>query len=329
MSYVNGSAYYPSSLVRQIHGIPHLNSELQLQSSTFDAPSYFRWNSYTESLVVLPVILASVFATVTLFMFMTIILKPWNFCSQMMTTLNNLKEDSKHKSLERIPSTLSSLNPQPARKAWAPSIRSMTFMMVICLLICILWNNSAIYANHYLSQGIGEVIDNLQSIITTTNSLYDDGISLASDSAILSSLILSSTATCPDASTLIPYANSLNSYLLDYNAIISPIPGILSEVSDDFTRLISEDKDITLWSIYSVFYLLAIWMCLPVIRQRKRWLQLAILIDGLVGIIFICVGSALMAITVSQSYQYLMYALSNQLDARVDGSRGFLRFTLQ
>jgi hypothetical protein len=52
---------YPILLVRQIHALPHLNEVLLKQSSTFDVTYDSQSNSYTKSLLVLPIILGNLF----------------------------------------------------------------------------------------------------------------------------------------------------------------------------------------------------------------------------------------------------------------------------
>ena len=58
MSY--NSTYIPSDDVQGFHELPHLNAQLQRQSSDFGITADSQWNSYTQSLHPLPIICVSI-----------------------------------------------------------------------------------------------------------------------------------------------------------------------------------------------------------------------------------------------------------------------------
>ena len=56
-SIVYNDTYIPSTMVKSIHNLPHLNYLLKKQSNTWDITSDSYWNNYSKSVLTLPLII--------------------------------------------------------------------------------------------------------------------------------------------------------------------------------------------------------------------------------------------------------------------------------
>ena len=229
----NETSYSAIDIVRQVHSLPHLNLELEQQSNDFDITYDDYNNSYTQSLVTLPVLIGGL-ALFLLFAFQVYLL--FASCCACCPQRNALGESVRGKK----------------------TIRTRLALAVVIIGVFIV-NQIVLFGNAELSRGVDHLKDGLDYLESTFKKLDDDGNKLLSYGDDLSAQWTNASLTgCAAAAQLVPYIDEYDSYVNDYLDVVSPVSDQCSDISDDAHDWAVGYKDDSIWILYAIIMVNAI-----------------------------------------------------------------------
>ena len=231
------SAYYPpNDLVISMHSITHLDQQLKASSNQFDLNIQQINNTYTLSLIPIPLIIAIIFFIILIATDITLLLydKKWKCCKSETLSKGLIYY---HESIRYYMNS-------------KESFRNLFIGSSIVILIII---QSLLIGNYFYMQGIDQSRASLSSVSNTFSVMNQDGLNMYPPSTQLSSYALQCGSGASDLYPTSALIASYNSTLSTYTNLISGIPPILNTLDSYIQQYGVYYYQIGLYTIYSVY----------------------------------------------------------------------------
>lgn len=300
MSISNITSYNPIILVQQIHQLPHLNVHLHLESTTFDVSTSSFWNSYTKSIVTLPVIIFALFTFITLVVLL-LFCCDCCYCKGSLCLLSFWKSRTTSKSEHELSSSnvislTTNLTTKSSEEVATPSIKTLVMAFLIFFVLTILCNQTVFFGNRYLSTGINDVVNSVGFVQDSVDSLNTYGNDLTLVDNNIENLVTLCTPTCEAITGINSYLPQLSDDISLYNSYISPLPDSVSNALNKLQLYGINYKNDSLWVIYGIITLLII-LYIPSVRRKSSCLiQSTIITNCIIMILIFLIGTVLMVI---------------------------------
>lgn len=270
----SSNSYIPSKIVVSTHNIPHLNAQLQSVSNTFGLEYNTLWNSYTQSVLPIPVAIAILgFLSLTV---LTISLLARPLCGRCKCS----------------PKERFTADGEIDKSIWvSPTFFSMKNLQVIfyfTAFLAIIADQALYFGNVYISNGVSNSVSSINTLSNTFNNIN------AQNQALVVSInsLTSDAALCGQASHIVfspamtkLYNNSVTS-LTNY---IAPIPTSLGHVSDSLTKYATTDKNNSIWILYGCVVAVILSFQIGMCVSNKRALQVSIFLSEILILAFVII----------------------------------------
>lgn len=284
-SIVYNDTYIPSTIVRSIHNLPHLNYLLNKQSNTWDITSDSYWNNYSKSVLTLPLIIG--FSGLLLFFILLCIL---SCCNKEEVEDNDEDEQQQEShnnrnvgdnlingnnnynnlttrmivddegflydpSMNYSNNNYTSIITTTVRKNM--SIKKSKYYVVIIILViisAIVVNQFLIYGNNCINHGITYGSSDINNIKDLFVDLNNDGNNLLTYGDNMDTYLSSacSTTTCRYACSYSSYLKEYNNYINDYLNYIYDLPDQCNNIHNYLHLYGSLYKNILIWLFYGL-----------------------------------------------------------------------------
>jgi hypothetical protein len=281
-SIVYNDTYIPSTIVRHIHNLPHLNYLLNIQSNTWDITSDSYWNNYSKSVLTLPLIIG--FSGLLLFFILLCILSCCN-----KEEVEDIDEDEQQQqshnnrnvgdnlingdnnlttrmivddegflydpSMNYSNNNYTSIITTTVRKNM--NIKKSKYYVVIIIVVifsAIIVNQFLIFGNNFINHGITYGSGDINNIKDLFVDLNNDGNNLLTYGDNLDTYLSSAcfTTTCTTACTYSSYLQEYNNYINDYLDYIYDLPDQCNNIHNYLYLYGSLYKNILLWLFYGL-----------------------------------------------------------------------------
>lgn len=221
---IYNDTYSTSTMVEQMHQLPHLSSSLTTEDNTFDITVDSTWNSYTRSLLPLPLILMA------LALLSVVVFQCATCCAACC----------------RKP------NQAPVQTSGLWNCRIAFFF---ALAVVLLFDQSLIFGSKYLGDGVSTADDGLDFVGNTFTLLDNYGSDLTADGDALQEDFTNSANinNCDEAATLNDYMDDYFTYVDEYTSLVSDVPGKVNDAQDALHKYGVDYKNKTIWVFYGMF----------------------------------------------------------------------------
>lgn len=272
---IYNDTYSLLNIVKDIHQIPHLNSQLKYESNDWDITIDSQWNSYTKSVLTLPIILFVIGIILILIYLIAI------FCCYKKSTheYESLSPDIRNSNKE-------------SKKI---AIRLLMFVIISIILI----DQLIFVGNNYLTHGINTGSDNLDSLDTIFVNLNDYGDELTNESNNLQSDLSQSCNTCRNACLLLPSINDLNTYIDNYLSYIEDVPNQCDTIENRLNLYGSFYKSLLIWIMYSLILGCSLMYGIGIYKSKINIIRIGICCGNTIMICLVVTCFLLMILLVS------------------------------
>ena len=234
---IYNDTYSVSETVKEVHQILHLNSHGQSSSTDFGITISSTWNDYTKSLLPIPIICMSI-ALLALFIF-----EMWACCACCCRT--EVDDD--------LPLV------QRRAKPVDYSLRYYRIGFLVFLIILVGFDQSILFGNKYLTNGVSNADDGLNYLESTFTDLNDYGDVLLADGYLLQDDFTNAYVkdNCQQANTLNSYLADYFSYVQDYQSYVADVPDKCNNAQDALHTYGVTYKNKTVWVFYAMFLVTA------------------------------------------------------------------------
>lgn len=260
--------YSEIAIVRQMHELPHLDSSLQSSGKDFDI-SYDEdpWNSYTQSLLTVPIICGAV--AIALLLFFEIYLL-YSCCFSSRKARNMIRarrrtDQANNTNNDNAASGSGEAGTCTPRRLW------MVLLIVLIGAGALACTQLPLFGNAELNRGVDVLKDGLDYIEDVFIELTNDGDSLTDDgNTLLDQLDTAANTGCPEASN---FDDEIEEYLEsveEYLDFVEPIPDQVSFYHDGVDRWGVDFKNDTIWILYAVMMVTIFMLLIGAIFQKSR-----------------------------------------------------------
>lgn len=267
------SSYEPIALVRQMHRLPHLTMRLEPHDHEFDIDYDSQWNSYTQSLLPLPIIIASVGYVLLL------ALLGWMMCRLGIDCCRC------------APSKLGNSFFNGVRVVH-PAAKYLRYLVFLGLLGLLLWPQVMIMGSGKLSDGVNTIKDGLDFLSDTFNDLTNYGERMEGDGILLLEQFSSAAENdCFAARGLEQYVDDYLDYVDDYLSYVEPVPDKVDNVHDEVDKYGINWKNDSIYAAYACILLSAILLFgSAVVKKPSCFMGMSVAFTQIVValVIFLC-----------------------------------------
>eukprot|EP00981_Chlorochromonas_danica_P010259 scaffold3058_cov165-Ochromonas_danica.AAC.50 len=234
---VANDSYSPSWIVRQSHNLLHLDSSLKTAGNEFDIFYDNYWNSYTRSLLPIPIICGAL-GLIALVVFQV------SLCSRMCNT-----------NCRCLPE-VSDPNAQLTRFDINRIIRSRYHFLlgtfIFFAFLAIVADQGFIYGGVSLSSAVNTGQNSLDYIHDLFVDLTNEGNSLYIYGEDLDHNLDQAAASCPGATVLQQYLPGYFTSVDDFLGYVDPVPGQCDDAESGMDRWGIYYKNCSIWVMYGV-----------------------------------------------------------------------------
>jgi hypothetical protein len=259
----DGGGYLPSHIVREMHSLPHMDaakSGLRTVSNAFGIYNGDYLNSYTQSLLTLPTIIALIGVLALWILIFALCLRCCCTCCKCMPT-EKVDEEGRKRLLS------SSVD------------RSVRLKYLICglALFAVGCDQSFFFGNRDLNSALDVADDAISFLDDNFSSLSNDGVTLESlGQALLGNATAAYNGGCSAAQSIIGDINEFNNEVSDYVAYVSPLPGYINQANNAIHSFAVDDKNTAVWELYGLSVIIPACFVLGLFCKSKLFLQIDI-----------------------------------------------------
>jgi len=293
----SSNSYLPSQIIVSTHNIPHLNAQLQPVSNIFGLEYNVLWNSYSQSILPIPVAIAILgFLSLTI-LTITLVARP--LCGRCKCSPK-----------ERFTS-----GGEIDKSIWVSptcfSMKNLQFIFYATAFLAIIADQALYFGNVYISNGVSSSVSSLDTLSNTFNNINAQNQALTVSMTSLTSDALlcgGGSSTIYFSPTMTKLYNSSVTSLTDY---IAPIPTSLGHVSTSLTKYGTTDKNSSIWILYGCVVAVVLSFQIGMCVSNKRALQASIVLSELLILAFVVMCAIEMFLIVSSNiylvYMYILY----------------------
>jgi hypothetical protein len=265
-------SYSPSDLVRHMHGVPHIKpgKGLHRTDNTFGMSDGVYWNSYTQSLLPLPIIIA-IIGTLALFSLGVA------FCFRCCWRGCKCGPNDKSTEFENARFYI----------MYLPRI------ILVFVLFAVIVDQTTFFGNRDLDNAIRVVDEAMDFLDVSFTALYNDGVELVNMGQYLYDNATTAVSNgCPGALVLEPQIQQFNVDIQGYMAEVEPLPGYIDSAQQSIHKYGVEDKNYSIWVLYCVSMVNAILFAVGTLVKSKSLLQTNMLFSVVLQqalIVFCCI----------------------------------------
>jgi hypothetical protein len=279
-------SYNPIKLVDEVHRFPHFNGKLKVVSNAFAIFNNSYWNSYSQSLLPLSIIIACIGGLAVLCLLTSLCMRRCVECCKCEPKQTSATEDSEHNA--------------KLLKSNRISMRGLSIAIVIAAVLTIASDQSVFFGNRSLDSAVSTGNDALNFLTNSFNALEDDGDTLlVVGNYLLANASAADNNGCSAAGDAIPEISQFNNDINSYLQFIDPVPGYISTAKGSLDRYGVRKKNAIVWSLYSVVFVVAFGFLLGLYCQGKLCLQYNIFFSISLICVLIALCAAEMIIMVS------------------------------
>lgn len=253
--------YSVLGIVKSIHKLPHLDSNLKEISNNFNIERNQLHNDYTESVIVFPILL-------TCLLFISFSLFELSLCCRVCFSCCRC--------LDTIPIRDSinsmALWTEKVTKSRISLVRGFWCFAFLSLLAC----QGIIFSGIFLINGSNRGIDSANNLYDIAIDLEDSGENLDTSGNLVLDLTAQAVPTCPEANYVQNYADDFSTYVADYMSIIQPIPNDLNKMEDFLKEYGLSVASISIWATYSGVFVSIIFIILAYLSRNKLAVKISI-----------------------------------------------------
>jgi hypothetical protein len=250
--------YSPSYIVRQTHDILHLDAKLSIVSSDWDITYSSQWNTYSRSLIPVPMI-CCVLGIIAI-MILQIVLCARACCKSC-------------RCLPRITASGPFISEDVIRAATNPRFNVLFWSFIIFALLVVLTDQMMLFGNRYLTEGLNTSKDAVNFVYDLTTSLVTQGGYLLNNGTLLETHLNQADADgCSMAGTLADNVHLYTDEINDYLSYVDPIPGRCTDATDALDEW-GLYKNAALFLIYGITLLLIVFYGAGVFLKNRCSLQ--------------------------------------------------------
>lgn len=219
-------SYEVDSLVSNLHNIPHLDKNLDDVDNKFNISTNFEYNDYVESLVVVPSIIA-LCVFFLLFGFVIILISRCCFdCSKCRRTVydNDVRKSKK---------------------------RMWLILSILAIVLAIFSDSTVIVGNVFITNGVNQGLNSLDSLQDTFVTLNNDGDTLVTETTYLqSNLELAIANDCTEAVYMQQYITDIDNAINQYFGYVEDIPNKFDNVHEFIVKYVISIKNRVIWTFF-------------------------------------------------------------------------------
>jgi len=226
---MSNTSYSPSDIVKRMHEVLHLDSGLSEVSNQFDITTDSTWNNYTKSLLPIPIICMAIGL-------LAVIIFQISSCCYCCCKKKPLAPEYRDPNAPNV----------PLRNCW--------IAFAVFFIIVLVYDQSMIFGNEYLSDGVSTVNGGLDYLEVTFNNLTSYGDQLDGQGDRLVADFQASISTgCAASNTFLANMDEYFSYVDEYQSYVEDVPGQCSDAQDAVHKYAVDYKDKTVWVFYAMF----------------------------------------------------------------------------
>eukprot|EP01038_Epipyxis_sp_PR26KG_P005767 gene5767-7963_t len=269
--------YTPISIVRNTHKIVHLDDNLCQVSNNFGITYNSQFNSYTESLLPIP-LLCFVIGMISVLLWQMSFCCPCYYHSNRHTLTEPML-------LGDIPSTSEKKTRSSLSLPMNIKISHLYLAFYFFALIVIVSDQFLFMGNNFLTSGANNANDGLNYVGTTFDTLTYNGNKLLNEGNSIQYDLGNASLTCQYTSDLSSYFSSFDSYMNDYLTFVSPIPNKVQNFQDLIKKWAVAYKNKSVWAMYSITLISLIIYFLSIFFGSKHGLRCGIIISDIIVLI--------------------------------------------
>lgn len=258
-SYIAKSDYEPSIRVKQMHGIAHLDSEFNSVDSTFNV-THVEWNTYTASLVTVPVLIYTVglFCLLVFLFFLC-------FRSRQIS-YSRFDERDTSEELEQYGewgvADKENSKAQLARARELPKTIERSFLA--CMGMAFLLNLLIFVGNHQLYRGTLKGDDSLSHLQSSFLQLEDISDSLLYGAQNLSDVLIvaNNIEACSGINAAVYYLGDYENYAYEFGEAVDPVEPKVQFARETVDKYAVEKKNGLVFTIFTVITVSLLLFCL-------------------------------------------------------------------
>jgi hypothetical protein len=280
---MTNSSYFPIYIVRTTHDIAHFSWQFQEESRTFAVYDNDYWNTYTKSLITVPIICSVLALAVVVILNIVLCLR---MCCKSFRCLPALTETEKMQRLTYISN--------PWYNRWA-------LLLLITMIFAILTDQSFIYGRSELTLGVNDLDVQITSLYDITKDIANYSTVLKSYASTLTIDFndASSLDNCSSASSLTSYTTTIGNYTSDITGVIDPVSSYLNYIIS-YMELYGSDYIVEAgWLFYLAIYFSAMWYVIGYFCQSVSLSLLGIGISEIIIVSFFVIMAIEMVLLVS------------------------------
>jgi hypothetical protein len=253
-SYGNNT-YHAISIVKSIHLLPRFTQQFHRTSNDFDIDTSDFQNEYTESVIMLPIVLASlIFIAFTLFELALCC----RYCCPCCRCVESEPERSSIHSMAIWTNKVTTSRVSLVRAFWV--------FVILSFLAC----QGIIVGGIFILTGSHRGMESADDLYDIAMGLKHSGFDLENSGETILNLTAKAIPTCPEASYVQDYADDFDVYVSEYQDIINPIPNDLNTLEDFLDTYGVDVVSISIWSTYSCVMLTLLAIVITY-RSRNRY----------------------------------------------------------
>lgn len=226
---MSNTSYTPSDIVKRMHEVLHLDSSLSEVSNQFDITTDSTWNDYTKSLLPIPIICMAIGL-------LAVLIFQISSCCYCCCKKKPLAPEYRD---PNAPNT-------PLRNCW---IAFAVFFVVV-----LVYDQSMIFGNEYLTDGVSTVNGGLDYLETTFTDLdnYGDQLNGQGD-RLVADFQNSLDAGCAASQVFLNNMDEYFEYVDEYQSYVQDVPDQCSDAQDAVHQYAVDYKEKTVWVFYAMF----------------------------------------------------------------------------
>ena len=277
--------YNPLPIVTSSHDILHLDYQLKPTENDFGVTYNSRWNSYTQSLLPIPMLLATLGLLALIILNISLLTRAiCGYC-------------------KCAPGERYYKNGHIDDNVWVNkdlfSMNRLIKVFYVSAFLAIILDQALFIGNQYITQGVNEGIDNLNSLSSTFTNLDTNANTMDTSSSTLSSNAnqcgTNANAINSNSTIISQFSYSINSFLLQ----MSDIPSQINSKSDILSEYGTDLKNQIVWILYGAVILVVFSYEFGLWNSNKKMLQISIFISQLLILAFIIICAFEMMTVVS------------------------------
>lgn len=288
----SSNSYVPSKIIVSTHNIPHLNAQLQPSSNIFGLEYNQPWNTYTQSILPIPIAIGILGCLSILILTISLLARPLFGRCKCSPKERFTADGEIDKSICVSPTFF--------------SMKNLQFIFYATAFLAIIADQALYFGNVYISNGVSSSVSSINTLSNTFNNINAQNLALI----VSMNSLTSDAALCGQSSHIVfnpmmtkLYNNSVSS-LTNY---IAPIPTSLSHVSDTLTTYGTTNKNNSIWILYGCVIAVILSFQIGMCVSNKRALQVSIVMSELLILAFIVICAIEMFLVVSQYISLFIY----------------------